>query len=200
MSFADSLLEQAAVYRLWQAPFAERKLAPIERSGDITRARRVLDIACGPGTNANRFLHADYVGVDINDAYIAAARRRKPGRFIAADFTAAAPASLGRFDFILMNSFLHHLDATDAKRVLVAARSLLDAGGHVHLLDLVLPERASPARFLALADRGRFARPMDEWRDMFASVFHTVSFERYDLSVLAVPLWQMVYLKGASPP
>ena len=200
VSLAEAFLERAAVYRLWQAPFAGRKLAPVERSGDIARARRVLDVACGPGTNAGRFAHADYVGVDVNDAYIAAARERNRGRFITADFTAPPPADLGTFDFILLNSFLHHLDSADAMRVLRTARALLDAGGSVHILDLVLPERASPARVLAMADRGRFARPVEEWRRIFASVFETVSFTRYDLSAFGVPLWQMVYFKGMSPP
>lgn len=200
VSLTEAFLGRAAVYRLWQAPFAGRKLAPLERSGDIARARRVLDVACGPGTNAGRFAHADYVGVDVNDAYIVAARKRNRGRFITADFTAPLPAELGTFDFILLNSFLHHLNAAEAMRVLRATRALLDAGGNVHVLDLVLPERASPARILARADRGRFARPVEEWRELFASVFETVSFARYDLSALGIPLWQMVYFKGASRP
>lgn len=199
MSLAEALLERAAIYRLWQAPFAERKLVPIVASGDVARARRVLDVACGPGTNAARFSHVDYVGVDINDAYIAAARRRHRGRFITADLTAPVQADLGKFDFILVNSFLHHLDTADSIRVLESVRSLLAPGGHVHVLDLVLPERASLARYLALADRGRFARPVDEWRAIFGRVFETVSFARYDLSVLGVPFWEMVYFKGASP-
>lgn len=199
VNFVNSLLERAAVYRLWQAPFAERKLDPVKASGDIARARRVLDVACGPGTNAARFSHAEYVGVDINDAYITAARRRHKGRFITADLTAPMQAELGKFDFVLVNSFLHHLDTADAIRVLESARSLLAAGGYVHVLDLVLPERASLARYLALADRGRFARPAEEWRTIFGRVFETVSFARYDLSVFGVPFWEMVYFKGASP-
>lgn len=199
MSVVDALLDRAAVYRLWQSPFAARKLAIVERSGDIARARRVLDIACGPGTNASRFSHAEYVGVDINRAYIAEARRRHKGRFIAADFTATAPEPLGRFDFILVNSFLHHLKTDDAVHALKSARSLLEQGGHVHVLDLVLPERRSLARSLALADRGRFARPVEEWRAMFSSVFRSVAFERFDLSAFRTPLWEMVYFKGALP-
>lgn len=198
MSVVDTLLERAGVYRLWQAPFAESKLAPVKASGDIARARRVLDIACGPGTNARWFSHADYVGVDINPAYTRAARRRHRGRFITADFTADSGEHLGKFDFILLNSFLHHLDDADATRVLLSARALLDAGGHVHVLDLVLPERPSIARRLALADRGRFPRPAQEWRDMFGRVFEPVSFARYDLAAVGVPLWQMVYFKGAA--
>lgn len=198
MSLVDALLARASVYRLWQAPFATRKLAPIDESGDIARARRVLDIACGPGTNAARFSHTDYVGVDINDKYIAAARRRHRGRFIAADVTAPMQEDIGKFDFILMNSFLHHLGAAEAMRVLLASSSLLAPGGHIHVLDLALPQRASVARYLALADRGRFPRPVDEWRVMFARVFETVSFARYDLSAFGVPLWEMVYFKGVS--
>jgi hypothetical protein len=42
MSFVDYLLEQTAVYRLWQAPFAAAKLAPMLAHNDIGSARRVL--------------------------------------------------------------------------------------------------------------------------------------------------------------
>jgi hypothetical protein len=44
----EKLLEKTVVYRLWQAPFAEAKLAPVLANNDITTARRVLDVGCGP--------------------------------------------------------------------------------------------------------------------------------------------------------
>jgi hypothetical protein len=42
MSLVDYLLEQTAVYRLWQAPFAAAKLAPMLAHNDIGSVRRVL--------------------------------------------------------------------------------------------------------------------------------------------------------------
>ena len=69
------IMENTLAYRLWQAPFAERKLDPIRASGGFDGIRRVLDVGCGPGTNTHHFAGADYLGMDINPGYIADARR-----------------------------------------------------------------------------------------------------------------------------
>jgi hypothetical protein len=42
MSLVDYLLEQTAVYRLWQAPFATAKLAPMLAHNDIDSVPRML--------------------------------------------------------------------------------------------------------------------------------------------------------------
>jgi SAM-dependent methyltransferase len=199
VAIVDWLLERSFVYRAWQRPFAERKLAPIVAQGDIARARRVLDVGCGPGTNAPHFEHADYLGIDINEDYVASAARRFGRRFIAADVTSYVVEGDGRFDFILVNSLLHHL-ATPAIRPLLAhlARLLAD-DGHIHILDLVLPvERYSISRALARADRGDFPRPLDEWRTIFGEALDVQHFEPYPLGLAGLTLWNMIYCKGRS--
>src|SRR5262245_32644641 len=102
-------MEHPAVYAAWQAPFVAQKFAPVERRIDGLTVRRVLDVGCGPGTNARRFLGAEYVGIDINERYLASARSKYPGRFICADLETEDMGALGTFDTILVNSFLHHL-------------------------------------------------------------------------------------------
>ena len=193
----DALLRQPLVYGLWQAPFAGRKLAPLERHNDLGRIRRVLDVACGPGTNTAHFAHADYVGVDINPAYIETARRRHGRAFRIADVTRYRHEDGQPFDFILVNSFFHHLSTADARRVLSHLATLLTEDGHVHILDLVLPPRRGIARTLARWDRGDYARPLAEWRSLFEEHFTTSVFEPYALGLPSVALWQMVYFKGA---
>src|SRR5690348_8507904 len=112
MSLTGWLLEQPLVYRLWMAPFAEAKLAPLAAHNDLARVRRVLDVGCGPGTNAAHFRDADYLGVDINERYVADARRRHGRTFLAADITAYQVTG-DPFDCILVNSFLHHVDRSE---------------------------------------------------------------------------------------
>jgi len=56
------ILDVAAVYRLWQLPFRQAQLAPILRTNDVSASGRVLDVGCGPGTNADVFRHARYLG------------------------------------------------------------------------------------------------------------------------------------------
>jgi SAM-dependent methyltransferase len=193
------LLAQPAAYRLWQAPFAARKLAPVIATGIVSRARRVLDVGCGPGTNAPFFMHADYLGVDLNARYVDDARRRFPkAMFEVADVTSDAFADSHSFDFILMNSLLHHIDDAGACHVLDKVARMLTDAGSVHILDLVLPERPSPARVLARLDRGEHPRPLPAWRELFRRSFTEEAFEPYPLGIGPLTLWNMVYFRGRS--
>ena len=196
MTLVTQLLDHTWVYRLWQAPFAEQKLAPIFAYNDLRAVRRVLDVGCGPGTNTHHFGHADYLGIDYNPRYIESARRRHQRTFVVADVTTYTVPQSERFDFILANSFLHHVDTPGVERILAHLADLVSEDGHVHILELVLPDHASVARLLARWDRGDFPRPLAEWRRLFTARFEPVVFEPYALTALGASLWRMVYFKG----
>ena len=189
----DWVLEQPIVYVNWQAPFVSSKFAPVERALAGAHVHRVLDVGCGPGTNAPRFADAEYVGVDINERYLQIARSKHRGRFVEADLTAADLKHLGTFDTILVNSFLHHLPDDAVHGVLRQLERMLDAEGRVHFLELVLPPRRSAARLMARLDRGRFARPLAAWRQLFDSHFQPVLVEPY---TFGGRLWSMIYYQG----
>ena len=192
----ERLLERPVVYRTWQAWHGSQKFAPILAHNDLNRVQRVLDIGCGPGTNARHFAHCDYLGIDINPQYIETARRRFKGKFVVADATRFTVPEGQGFDFILLNSLLHHIDLEGARRILSHAATLLSESGSAHILDLVLPSRPGLARAVAKRDRGRFPRPLDKWRDLFSEPFETVLFEPYALKVLGIGWLEMVYFKG----
>jgi len=196
MRITDRVMENTHAYRLWQAPYAERKFAPVLAHNDLRQVKRVLDVGCGPGTNAHHFAGSDYLGIDSNLGCIEYARRRYKRSFVLADVTRYTVAPGERFDFILLNSFLHHVDTPDARRLLSHLRTLLTDDGHVHILDHVLPDRRSLARFLARHDRGRFSRPRQEWLELVTGVFEPAVFEPYRLTALGVTLWHQVYFKG----
>lgn len=189
------LLENPRVYRLWQMPFAEAKFAPVRRHGEPAAAKRVLDIGCGPGTNASLFSESDYLGLDINPKYIEQAKRRFGDRFVVADVTRDELPEWEPFDFVLVNSLLHHLDTHDVRKLLAAVARHLDADGHVHILDLVQPKRPGVARLLARLDRGDFPRPLADWETLFSEAFEPVVLEPYPLPHRPA-LWNMVYFKG----
>ena len=193
MGAREWLLENPIVYSAWQAPFAASKFAPVERRLRDVTIRRVLDVGCGAGTNARRFANYDYVGVDINERYLEVARRRYRGRFINADLTVANLSGLGTFDTVLVNSFLHHVSNAHVERILAQIPPVLSAEGRVHILELVLPERLSMARVMAQLDRGRFARPIADWRRLFSAAFEPVVEEPY---LFGGGLWSMVYFQG----
>lgn len=193
MGARERLLEHPAVYSAWQAPFAAQKFAPVERWLREHKVRRVLDVGCGAGTNAKHFADTDYVGVDVNDRYLQAARARFGGRFVQADLTGAHLSTLGTFDMILVNSFFHHVADEDVERILVQLSSLLSPDGTIHILDLVLPSRKSLAWIMARLDRGRFPRPIDRWRTLFGAAFDQLVFQPY---FFGGRLWSMVYFQG----
>jgi SAM-dependent methyltransferase len=191
--FFDHMLEHPAVYAAWQAPFVTQKFAPVARRLAHANIRRVLDVGCGPGTNARRFAGVEYVGVDINERYLAIARAKHQGTFIQADLETADLSALGTFDTILVNSFLHHLPDGEVGRVLQQLRHLLDPAGTVHFLELVMPAKRSLATVMAKLDRGRHARPLAAWRALFEAYFEPVAVEPYEFGW---GLWAMIHFQG----
>jgi len=196
MRLVDAVLENTLVYRLWQAPFAEQKFAPIRLHNDLGRVRRVLDVGCGPGTNTPHFAASEYLGVDINESYIQSARSRHRRDFIAEDVRTYAQNCREKFDFILVNSFLHHLDTEDVVSVLSNLQLVLSDDGEIHILELVLPDALSVSRGLASVDRGKFPRPLGEWQTIFTRLYQPLLFEPYPLKGMGLTLWSMVYFKG----
>jgi trans-aconitate methyltransferase len=196
MNLAEIVLERTFVYRAWQAPFAAQKFVPVLAHNNLKRVRRVLDVACGPGTNTNYFTDSDYLGIDFNERYIHDAQLRHHRNFVVADVRNYVASPEAKFDFILVNSFLHHLNTTDMLSILTHLKTLLTPDGHIHMLELVLPEQPSIARSLARWDRGKFARPLDEWKRLFEGLFEPVVFEPYRLTGMSMTLWNMVYFKG----
>ena len=196
MNIVAQIMENVSAYRLWQAPFCEQKLVPLHLHNDLGNIRAVLDVGCGPGTNTRHFLHTQYVGLDANKSYIEYARRRYRKTFMAIDVCSYVPPGESRFDCILVNSFLHHIDDSNTLNILSKLKTLLTPDGFIHILDLVLPERSSIARMLAQWDRGDFPRPLEKWRSVFEKSFEAVIFEPYPLTAFGVTLWSMVYFKG----
>ena len=192
----DRLLELPSVYRAWQAPFASAKLKPFVGYAGSERTRRVLDIGCGPGTNARVFAGSDYVGIDINPEYISKASSRFPGRFVVGDVTDVNIFPDEQFDCVFANSLMHHLDDQSVRNLLGRMARLTAPGGKVHVLDLVLPPHPSAGRVLAQLDRGRFARPVEHWRELFAEHLREERFQPYSFGLPLVPLWDMVYFAG----
>lgn len=196
MSFGNGIMEHTLAYRLWQRPFQEQKFAPIDRHNDPAHVHRVLDVGCGPGTNTAHFEGVDYLGVDFNEGYVDYARRRYGRDFLVADITEWSMDGLEPFDFVFVNSFLHHVSDADALRILRRLANFLAPDGHVHVLDLVVPERRNIAQLLARWDRGDYPRPLALWRELLSEVFEPVLFEPYRLTAAGVTLWNFVYFKG----
>lgn len=197
MSLQTHLLEQTLVYRLWQAPFVADKLTPLLEHNDLRNVRRVLDVGCGPGTNTKLFAQTDYLGIDVNPRYIEYARRKHRRNFVAADVTTYEDTpGAEKFDFILLNSFLHHIADTDCHKVLSHLTTRLSRDGYLHILELVMPGDRSLAQLLAKWDRGKFLRAREEWRALFEEHLEVRIFTPYAVKLWGTTLWSMIYCKG----
>ena len=139
MKLASRVMDNTLAYRVWMAPFADRKFGPILRHNDMRRVRRVLDVGCGPGTNTPYFTGADYLGIDFNAKYIENARRRHKREFIVADVTKYTAQPGAEFDFVLANSLFHHIATDDARRILAPLATLLSTDECIHIMHLVFP-------------------------------------------------------------
>jgi SAM-dependent methyltransferase len=135
----DIVMKWPTIYRLWMGTHDEKKLTPIMTHNNLGRVRRVLDVGCGPGTNARHFAHTDYLGIDLSERYIRNARKRYSGNFQVGDVTKPQVPANERFDFILLNSLLHHFDISAMRRLLSHLPALLTEDGYVHIIELVLP-------------------------------------------------------------
>jgi SAM-dependent methyltransferase len=131
--------------------------------------KSVLDVGCGTGFLRDRLPTADYLGVDLNPAYIAAARRRR-GEFFQVGNALELDRIPRRFDRVVCIGLLHHLDAEQVRGALVQCRARLLPGGEIFILDALWPPgRNSVGRALRASDNGAFVRTLQEWRGLFAS-------------------------------
>lgn len=194
----DRILGHPAVYRAWQAPLVGQKLAPFLAKRSIRPHERVIDIGCGPGTNAGVFPPEGYLGADLSPDYIASARKRHPEhQFEVWDITKPGP-DLGTFDLALINSVFHHLSDSDTKTVLTSLPGLLRPGAQIHIIDLVLPPDRSLARLLAELDRGEFPRSLDEWRTLLGALLNLTVVEPFRVGLFGSRMWDMVYVQGVA--
>lgn len=139
---------------------------------------RILDIGCGTA-DILALLPADvtYKGFDLNEDYLAVARRRygSRGEFIHASVAGTQVGALGRFDVVMANGLLHHLDDAEAGRVVQIATAALSPGGRFVTLDGVLtPKQSRVARFFVQRDRGRFVRNVAGYRQLLEPTFPRV--------------------------
>lgn len=165
----DRALEIPIVYQSWQAFHDREKLEYVASRIAPRPGLKVLELGCGPGTNAPLFRDCEYVGIDINPSYIAKAQRLFPQHtFVTADVLTHDFASVA-YDWILVNSFLHHLDDHQVAAIFASIARI--RAGRVLILDLVLPPEPSVARLMARLDRGEFARPIEAWRALLPKSF-----------------------------
>ncbi|MFH1983052.1 MAG: class I SAM-dependent methyltransferase [Pseudomonadota bacterium] len=194
------LLRKPKFYECMHAVFSDVKNEYLLRhlSGyRVAEKIRVIDLGCGPGTNAHLFIDPgryEYLGIDNNPGYIKQARKKFPLEFRCADIVDALedPA---RYDIVLINSVIHHIDESTARLVFQAAAGLLTPEGECLVLDMVHPDVRKPANLLQRAlislDRGTYCRSFGQLQKEIGSFFNIQKVYDFSISPGALLLWDL---------
>jgi ubiquinone/menaquinone biosynthesis C-methylase UbiE len=193
LAFVHAVSRLPGAYHLQQHiayPTTSRFRRLLRRHVRIQNGERVLDLACGIGTYRD-VLRGNYFGVDVNPAYIDAARRNHDGRFVVMD-CCNLTFPTGMFSHVVTIAATHHLDDLQVEATIKGALRVCREGGSLHVLDAVLPEtgwRGFKTAWFRL-DAGRFPRPRDDLRSHL-SALGTVAVEDF----VAGPLHDCAYFQ-----
>lgn len=170
-SFRETILRLPFLYRFFVfsvGRFGLSRLGLYAKHLPYTAGIKVLDLGCGPGTSTHFFRKEDYLGIDIDAAYINAAKSRYPAySFECIDFTSLTIQSnlvpSGGFDLILAYGLMHHLDDTLCKQFFKKSHELLQPNGCIICFDgCIYPNQLKRKSFIVKADRGKHIRTPDE--------------------------------------
>jgi SAM-dependent methyltransferase len=191
------ILSSSYIYEQFQnlvgVKYARKWLA--ENYWKLRGGEKIVDIGCGSGSTLNNLPQdITYLGLDISEDYIAAARQRfdKRATFIVAtaqQFREKPDSRLNDCDLIICNGVLHHLDDDDAICVLKLAKEILSPTGRLVCFEpTYLAHQGFLSIWLMSRDRGKNVRSEGEWKQLVASVF-----ESFETNV-ATNLYRVPYI------
>jgi SAM-dependent methyltransferase len=182
-AFYDALApEYDAIFDDWWVAALEhgRIIDSVLQHAGVARGARLLDCACGIGTQALPLAQLGYqvTGTDVSSKAVARARaeaeaRSIPAVFMAADMRVVDQTVPGAFGAVIAcdNSVPHLLDDTDLDLALAAVRSALVPGGvflaSIRDYDALRAERptGTPGRVRVRAGGREISGQAWEWSD-----------------------------------
>ena len=176
-----NLLSFSKVYDFFQHDLLGGRQARAWLAANFWKLRggeRIVDIGCGSGAVLD-FLprDSDYIGIDVSERYISAARKKYSGNrtfFLgtARDFVNQDHAPLNNIDVVLFNGLLHHLPDDQATEVLEISKHLLKTGGRLVCLEATyLARQTRLSKWIVSTDRGKYVRSEQEWKKLVSQTF-----------------------------
>jgi SAM-dependent methyltransferase len=175
-----AILNHPSLYKAYQSAggFFGARVKAIADYLTLRSGMRVIDIGCGPGYILRHLPSGiDYIGFDIDQAYIDHARRsfRHLGQFHCRYFDAAAAREFSGADVVMMNGVLHHIADEELSSTLANVRDVLKSDGVLFTLDGCYREGQSwIAKWLLDNDRGEFVRNRDGYDQVLSAAFKKV--------------------------
>jgi len=175
-SLSELVLANHGIYRAFRALTGSARVNRefVERYVRPARGDALLDLGCGPGDVFELMPQVRYLGIDMSENYIAAARRRfgERARFLKGDLNSVEIERLGDFDQVIAMGVMHHLSDDEVVAMLRKIREFLKPGGRFISYDPAFTEPQHPvARWIHKHDRGRFVRFDRQYERLIASVF-----------------------------
>jgi len=132
---------------------------------------QVLDLGCGTGEFSVFIPSQQYIGLDIEPAYIEYAKKNYAGKFILGDASKLDFPDRS-FNKIMVIGVFHHMsDALSGKVLHEASRVLSDDGTFLFVEDLSSPENNFLTRWLHKLDKGEFIRTTEGYRNLVSPHF-----------------------------
>jgi cyclopropane fatty-acyl-phospholipid synthase-like methyltransferase len=139
---------------------------------------RILDIGCGSGNMLPFLPECDYLGVDLNESYIASAKQRygHRGEFVFDRVSHLNVERFGAFDVALAVGLVHHLDDSEARDLFRLAFTALKVGGRLISMEIChTANESNVKRYLLSRDRGQFVRNQEQYIGLAHSCFSKVT-------------------------
>jgi cyclopropane fatty-acyl-phospholipid synthase-like methyltransferase len=188
LPIAYSLLQKSLGGKRASKFFAENYVNAASKS-------KILDIGCGP---SEILVHlpkdAGYVGYDLSEKYIDAARTRfgNRGTWHCAPVSEMCVNEVGTFDIVIASGILHHLGNSEAMRLVeVAFSSLKPRGRLVCLENAFTDDQSYISRLIVSADRGQNVRTPDGYAELLYQHFSSVSTHVYH-DLLRIPYTHVI--------
>lgn len=191
-----AVLSHPAVYKAWRSLVGGHRVRVecVQRYVRPFSGARVLDCGCGPGDLLDYLPAVEYVGIDIEDRYIKAARESYGDRaeFRLGPVGPETVVETEHFDLVVAWGLMHHLSDDQLAEFLSCARRALKRGGRFVSFDgCYHPNQSAIARWLLDRDRGRHVRDLEVWREILEGVFPQVELHlRQDL--LRIPYSHLI--------
>ncbi len=185
-------LKLPAVYNLFQDAIGGNALRRrfIREHVRPTGGDKVIDIGCGPAQILPWLPRVTYLGLDVSDAYIEAAKAKHGdgGTFVVGDTRVVWNDSRFRdADIVIGLGILHHLDDAEAADCISFAHHALKDGGRFVCLDACWVTNRKPlATYVMSLDRGQNVRTEEAYRRLAEGVFRNVS-TTLDMKPMRIP-------------
>jgi SAM-dependent methyltransferase len=185
-----NLLASPALYTLFQRMVRGKgeKLYVLKhirpQAGD-----RILDIGCGTGDILRHMPPVEYVGFDMDEKLLVAARKNygHRGSFFQGTLGYDVVANFAAFDIVVATGVLHHLNDSEAIELFKLGARLLKLGKRLVTLDgCYVPGQSAIARYILSTDRGRHVREAQSYLHLASQVFNRVEHTVYD-KLLRIP-------------